>query len=360
MLGINAKRGIEATFERVYAATGNYFKKVNVRWDGATAGIRPESDGSVSLIFPPIGDTAEISRVKFNDFIGYALHELGHAWFTTAWAWDAARREHGDYVSGLINGLEDPRIEACVIASGYAGNSATLFESLVNNILAKSEGAEGGYVHPNDVRNIPFQLAIEGRRLNGYRISKPPVLQDSIYCLPISEALKAAKKAKSTAAIVKIALRLNEQIKQIQDEQKPEEPKDKPEDKPEDGGDDGEAGDKGKDGEAGDEAGDEGKAGDQAGDQTGDQAGDQAGDEAGDKGKGKAGDEAGDEAGDQTGGEAGDEAGDVAGVSSGYGEYGEVREVEPRSFIDSAFKQDLDLTRRPVLNVVRNHKITWS
>jgi hypothetical protein len=40
--------------------------------------------------------------------------------------------------------------------------------------------------------------------------------------------------------------------------------------------------------------------------------------------------------------------------------HGEVREVEPRSFIDSAFKHDLDLTRRPVLDVVRNHKITWS
>ena len=340
MLGINAKRGIEATFERVYASTGNEFKTVRVRWDGKTAGIRPEKDGSVSLIFPPIADTAEISRVKFNDFIGYAIHELGHAWFTVGDSWDAARAEHGDYVSGLINGLEDPRIEACVIHSGYAANSRYLFEALVNNILAESKGAEGGYVHPDDVRNIPFQLAIEGRRLNGYHLTKPSVLQDSIYRVPIQEALKAAKKATGTARIVKIALRLHEQIKQIQDEQKPDEP-----DEPNEDGDEGKGGEPCEDGdEGGDKAGDKdgGKDGDQAGDEAGEGEGEGEGEGKG-KGKGKG---------------KGDEAGKPQ-SSTGYGDFGDVREVEPRGFIDEAFKHDLDQARRPTLGSVRHHSITW-
>jgi hypothetical protein len=73
-------------------------------------------------------------------------------------------RPAGDdkFLHGLINGLEDPRIEKKVINSNFAGNSHNLFEGLVNHVV----GAE----LPTDFDNIPFILAVEGRRLNGYDI----------------------------------------------------------------------------------------------------------------------------------------------------------------------------------------------
>jgi hypothetical protein len=167
MLGVNVKRGVATTLERVFNASGNQFDKLEVLWTGRTAGIifeRSINACNAKVIFPSIDETSQIPEHTFNNLIGYALHELGHAWYTDNRAWDRARNKHGKFVSNLINGLEDPRIERKVIESGRAPNSRALFENLLNSVLAKD-----GYVKPDDKQNIPFLLAVEGRRLNGYR-----------------------------------------------------------------------------------------------------------------------------------------------------------------------------------------------
>lgn len=309
MLGINVKRGVETTFERVYASSGNRFKAINVKWQGTTAGINYHNN-VCSLIFPAISDVAEISAGKFNQLVGYALHELGHAWFTAAPVWDQAVAKHGTFVGKLINGLEDPRIELRVIQSGYAANAATLFASLTNHILETST-TDAGYVHPDDKRNIPFQLAIEGRRLNGYALSAEPVFQRSKYRVAIEEALNAAHLAHNTEQIVEIALRLNAALQEIDEQEPPQEP---PPDKPEDG-----------------EDGDKPEQGDEPGEQ-GDKPGDQPGDEPGD----------------------GDEPGKTG--SSGFG--GE-RGVDPCDFISESVSGSVDTVKRPVLRSLFQQKISW-
>jgi len=344
MLGINVKRGIETTFERVYASSGNRFKSVEVRWQGTTAGINYRN-GVCSLIFPAISDVADISAVKFSQLVGYALHELGHAWFTAAPVWDQAVAQHGTFVGKLINGLEDPRIELRVIQSGYAANAATLFASLTNHILEASK-TDSGYVHPDDKRNVPFQLAIEGRRLNGYALSAQPVFQRSKYRVAIEEALNAAHVAHNTEQIVEIALRLNAALQEIDEQEPPQEP---PPDEPEDG-------DKP---EQGDEPGEQG---DEPGDQPGDKPGD--GDEPGDGDQPGQGDEPGegDTPGDQPGqpGEGdkpGDEPGEPGkGSSSGFG--GE-RGVDPCDFISESVAGSVDTVTRPVLRSLYQRKISW-
>lgn len=212
MLALDAKRGVEATLERVYKSTGNRFDKLKISWTGRTAGVSRGEDG-VHVIFPGIDETKQVEAGLFNQLIGYALHELGHLWFTTDRAWNKARDDHGAYVSALINGLEDPRIEQCVIDSGYAPNARALFEHLTNQVLMKS-----GYVEPDDFKNIPFMLAIEGRRLNGYSVCFPSIVSKSPYAKHLRWALKAAQSAKDTPRIVKIAIelyrRLNEQREQ--------------------------------------------------------------------------------------------------------------------------------------------------
>ena len=110
MLALEAKRGVEATLERVFKATGNEFQTLVVAWTGTTAGIKTEGD-TTYIMFPSIDETKPVSQTMFNELIGYALHELGHKWFTQDRPWDKARQLHGSYVSALINGLEDPRIE---------------------------------------------------------------------------------------------------------------------------------------------------------------------------------------------------------------------------------------------------------
>ena len=235
MLGLNAKRGVVSTLERVFEHSGNQIGDLSVMWTGTTAGINFRKCGgkvNVKLIFPSIDERKDVSNNVFQNLIGYAVHELGHAWFTDNDPWDDARNEHGTFVSSLINGLEDPRIERKVIESGYAPNSRALFEHLTNSVLTKS-----GAVDANDYKNIPFLLAIEGRRLNGYAINVPDIV-DSFACgADIRWALTEAQTAKSTYDITDIAVELYKRIKSSQPPIQPPPPSDDGDD--EDGDDDG-------------------------------------------------------------------------------------------------------------------------
>jgi hypothetical protein len=216
MLGLNVKRGVATTLERVFHNSTFKFGSLNVLWTGQTAGIQFNRYGDdhldATVIFPSVDESAEIPQTTFNNLIGYALHELGHAWFTTNKPWDLARKRYGAFVGNLINGLEDPRIEKLVIESGHAPNARALFGNLINSVLDRD-----GYVDPNDAKNIPFVLAVEGRRLNGYVIDVPNIIDDSIYAKHIHWALGRANKASDTSEIVKIAVELFKRIKQ-QDE----------------------------------------------------------------------------------------------------------------------------------------------
>ncbi len=321
-LGTQVKRGVASTLERVFQASGQNIDKLEVLWSGKSAGIvfkraSRTALSSVKVIFPSIDDMATISRKVFNDTLGYALHELGHAWFTDNEPWDDARNKYGSYVGSLINGLEDPRIEQCVIKSGYAPNAKALFEELTNSVLDKN-----GYVKPDDMKNVPFMLAIEGRRLNGYPITHPTVLGASPWSADIEWALKSAKKAKDTEKIAEIAIELFRRLQQAHEEQK-QQPKQPPQEPQGDG----------------DQQGDDGQQGDQAGDQQGDQAGDQGGqqgDKADGEGKGSGGKDEG----------AGDGS-DEPEQGSGDGQQGE-SQGEPNNQGGSGYSNDPfnDLSRK--------------
>ena len=278
MLAINAKRGVESTLERVFKNAGGRFDRLNFVWSGTTAGIifeRGQHGVDAKILFPAINEASDIPRAKFNNLIGYALHELGHAWFTDNDPWDNARREHGGFVANLINGLEDPRIELKVIESGYAPNSRALFEDLINSVLAKN-----GHVDADDIKNVPFLLAIEGRRLNGYHINVPSIIDDAPWASDLHWALGEAQLATNTQRIAEIAIEL---YKRLQQETQGDKPTDKPEppddQEPPVGGqpcDDGEPTEGGD--QPSDEQGDGGEGGDQGGDQGGEEGG-----EGGDK-----------------------------------------------------------------------------
>ena len=257
MLGINVKRGVATTLERVLNSSGDRFNKLEVFWNGTTAGInfkRSKNRIDAKFIFPSIDETKTIPNDVFNNLIGYSLHELGHAWYTDNEPWDFVRDTQVKFVNNLVNGLEDPRIEQLVIDSGRAPNSRALFENLLNSILNRD-----GYVSGKDKKNIPFLLAVEGRRLNGYNINVRSIVDDSPYAVHLHWALQSARIAKNTQRIADIAVELYNRIKEQdkqrnqeeqeeQDDGNPTNPSDKPSDKPtnpsdeqgdEEGGEDG-------------------------------------------------------------------------------------------------------------------------
>ena len=218
MLGMDVKRGVTATCERVFTASGNRFENLKVLWGGKTACINYSKglDGvSATIVLPNIDESKPVPQTQFNNAIGFVLHELGHAWFTTNKPWDDAVKEHkdGKYIGSMINGLEDPRIEQCVINSGYAPNSAPLFNALINSMIGKN-----GYPDELTKQSLPFLLAVEGRRLNGYSITAPDLVSTSIYADEINRALQLAKNAKSTREIVTIAENLYDELFPVSEE----------------------------------------------------------------------------------------------------------------------------------------------
>ena len=138
MLGFKIKRGVEASVERIFKSTGSEFDKLTFNWSGQTAAVSFSKTGGVvtaRIIFPNLDDNKQISDSVHHDLVGYAVHELGHIWFTDNDPWDAARQTHGAFVGSLINGLEDPRIERFVIESGHVPNARVLFNHVVNSVL---------------------------------------------------------------------------------------------------------------------------------------------------------------------------------------------------------------------------------
>ena len=278
MIGLNVKRGVAATMERVTANAGVLFESLQVVWTGTGAGIRFERfNGRVdaTVILPAIDDLKEVSSQIFHNLIAFALHEgLGHAVYTDNEPWDNAREKHGAFLGNLINGLEDPRIEQCAIRSGFAPNAKQLFENLLNSMLERD-----GYPEAGDIKNIPFILAVEGRRLNGYQVNCPCVIDQSPFAADLWTALSEARASKSTAGVVSAAIKL---LNRLQDAKKESDPRGKGKGQTQPTDDPSES-------EQGSEQGDqeEQQGGDQPSNQKSDQQGDQEGDQEGDQlGKG--------------------------------------------------------------------------
>jgi hypothetical protein len=248
MLGINLKVGVEATLQRLNAhSKGRQFKDLEFVWGYPTAAIS-ESNGRVTVYLPHVDEAGVVPAGLLHRLVGYVCHELGHHWFTESLVWHiAVEKAGGDkFLHGLINGLEDPRIERAVIGSGFAGNSRNLFEGLVNHVV--------GPELPRDFDNIPFILAVEGRRLNGYDILAKQTYQTTSWAADLEWALTEAQTALNTKHVVEIAKELAQRLKGRESE--------KPEGQPGEQGEQGEQGQpgEGQPGEPGNEGG-EGQSG---------------------------------------------------------------------------------------------------
>ena len=325
MIGLQAKIGIESTIERVFNAHGKSFHEVSVIWTGTTAGVswNTTSGGrlKVKFIMPALCDQSVISKTDYNHLLGYVMHELGHCWYTDneAWSNGVEWAQDKEFMHSLINGLEDPRIEHRVIVDGRANNSAPLLQSLVESVL------ENGYAEPDDFINIPFMLAIEGRRLNGYQISAPSVFPACPWSDLLQVASKQALHADNTKGVVKIAKKLYNDLMAIKKEQ---EQQDKQQDKQ------------------------------QGGDQSEDQSEDQSDDQPDDQPNGQPSNEPSDKDGDKA-----DDKPDGSDESESGEEQDSPREFEPTDLINRLVKRLNDISiveELPVCVKTTVYEFEWS
>ena len=213
MKGNEAKAELTALFAGVWRSSGNKIKRLDVRFTGQGSGIRFNRRGrklSATVVLPALDNTEDVPQDLFNDLTGYVLHEVGHALFTDSDPWADAAREHGRVLGGIINGMEDSRIEMELIRSGYADNAHARFVQLTNRTF------QDGF-DIDMVENVSAVLAVEGRRWNGYELTVPDLLSDNQWGPEIVRALRDSRSCKCTADVVKVATELWLKIKEEQE-----------------------------------------------------------------------------------------------------------------------------------------------
>ena len=178
--------------------------KLSMRGNTAAVTWQHDYDGKLSLahlIMPTMPADARLTRREADRLIGYWIHEAGHVIATNRDDWMTATREG---IANLVNGIEDPRIEAYMIKR-HAG-ARDVLQSLATHIAGqcRANGWRG-----DSMRNLPYLLAQMGRmRLWGLQC---PHTTSAIAEIPlawrpvIDDALTALTKAQSTADVLNIA-----------------------------------------------------------------------------------------------------------------------------------------------------------
>ena len=103
-----------------------------------------------------IADDAVVSRVVFEDYCGYVVHELLHRKYT-----DFTVRGDTPYLAKLHNAVEDVWIERTAIKIKLVGNIQALLANVINNMIDKAFEAKIDWANP---LQYPFVFAAYGRR----------------------------------------------------------------------------------------------------------------------------------------------------------------------------------------------------
>jgi hypothetical protein len=289
--GYQLTKVLTATLERLFKSYNTFDSdKIEIelkQWNQDTMGVnyRTTSDGVfVKIVVPSIDDTATYSQEQVNHLIALVFHEVGHVLFTNTNDWDdsVARfkedyPDHSKFFFNLINGLEDVRQEQLLIER-TSKNAKPLLVKLLNDMIKKGNGLP----ETNDFLNIPFTLAVEGRRLNGYKVDYDFDWSACPWKEEIDCSLDALRSAKSTLDVTNIALTLWYSLEkylakgQLPDQPQEEGAEQSEEESQEDGQDDSQESEgdsqddsQGSDSESGEESGEESE-GDSEGDSQGD------------------------------------------------------------------------------------------
>ena len=236
---------------------------LRIKMSGVTASTSwqgtPSTGLSIVINMPVIDASAKIPRQTALYWIGYLVHEIAHNLITDASVWQEACRKG---IAGLVNTLEDPRIELWLQSASVAMNSFDLLEALAEYLQGKSmEPVQGApEYNPNDPESLQWTMVqmslyelcgYRGETLNATRAKIKPDnwkwLQDNVFTGILA--------AKNTQDILELALKLNQDMQAKQDTQE------SGAGKPSKSGKAGEAGEAGTSGSGTGKAGKAGEAG---------------------------------------------------------------------------------------------------
>lgn len=209
--GILVLDALKGYLTRLLRETGHN-QKVNVTyWAENTAGVLWTSK-EIRVRVPQVDESKTVTRSEFMRLVSLCLHEIGHVNYTSNSSWDIGVNElvkdlhikghkglevERQFFHGLVNGLEDVRMESEVIERMPNVRAKDLFEGLIRAMVSPVAG--------DDFKNIPFALACLGRRLNGYEFDFDWDWAQVPWADEMQKALADNAKANSTTDTVEVA-----------------------------------------------------------------------------------------------------------------------------------------------------------
>ena len=228
--GILVLDALKGYLTRLLRETGHKQKVTVTYWAENTAGVLWTSQ-EITVRVPQIDESKTVTRSEFMRLVSLCLHEIGHVNYTSNGSWDRGVSQlvadlnskghkglevERQFFHGLINGLEDVRMELEVINRMPNVRARDLFEGLIRVMVSPVEG--------DDFKNIPFALACLGRRLNGYEFEFDWDWSQVPWATEMQKALADNAKAKSTTDTVEVARTLYDALlKYRKDEPKSQE-----------------------------------------------------------------------------------------------------------------------------------------
>jgi len=281
--GILVLDALKGYLTRLLKETGHNQKVTVTYWAENTAGVLWTCD-EIRVRVPQVDESKTVSRSEFMRLVSLCLHEIGHVNYTSNSSWDIGVNElvkdlhikghkgleaERQFFHGLINGLEDVRMELEVINRMPNVRARDLFEGLIRVMVSPVAG--------DDFKNIPFALACLGRRLNGYEFEFDWDWAQVPWYTEMQKALADNANARSTTDTVEVArtlydalLKYRKDEPQSQSEEQSEENQDEQEQSEEQSEDSQESGeqegsDESKEGEGSEGEGEKKEGGEESG-----------------------------------------------------------------------------------------------
>lgn len=196
---------------------------------------------SWGINYPALPDNSLLTRKEADLMAGYTLHEVGHIAYTDN---EALPGGLSPQLFRIWNGLEDPRIEAAMIASGKAVGARSSFKRLMSR---HTIGLDAQGFNPTRFGDAAFTLALLGRAAygngNGYAnrlMDRIPQPKRDLYERAIGSLLQTPLDRTGTAIVLQIARdflagwQLLEPAAPSAQQPAPQLPKDEPDDEPAD------------------------------------------------------------------------------------------------------------------------------
>jgi len=163
----------------------------------------------VEVKFPAMASATRLSKEELDRWTGYFLHELCHALYTDETAWHTAVRER---IHVLVNALEDVRIETKFNHAAIAANSTKVLNALLSHCVAALPAS----YNPNDMKDLPWLLAMAGRvHVCGYNLPEAQAQLDKLspaMSALVADVMAQVSKAQSTNDILDIVRALKARL----------------------------------------------------------------------------------------------------------------------------------------------------